>query len=252
MNPEIWSFSINHVPWLPNKDILFPVTERPLGPNCRLFIKSRRRKDLFLQLGFDEASGDLAGQVGSTVSGWSHRSPIKYRHSRGVPTEQRPPLPMKEAHTCLTYIRKGLITWSAGPPQPVSTFVAGHMVAWAEEGEREKKQLGFLERLTPPDVVSTLGKKTSSCTGFCDFLCPGGRTQWQEVFRTQMSTPKEGEHSKEGFSTVHVPQINLLWKNTEWWLKAFLMYFCFCYSDVRGCVIDFPKVLKMCLLIEKQ
>lgn len=159
MNPEIWSFSINHIPWLPNKDILFPVTERPLGPNCRLFIKSRRRKDLFLQLDFDEASGDLAGQVGSTVSGWSHRSPIKYRHSRGVPTEQRPPLPMKEAHTCLTYIRKGLITWSAGPPQPVSTFVAGHMVAWAEEGEREKKQLGFLERLTPPDVVSTLGKK---------------------------------------------------------------------------------------------
>lgn len=44
------------------------------------------------------------------------------------------------------------------------------MVAWAEEGDREKEQLGFPERLTPPDVVSTSGGKKKKESSKCFVL----------------------------------------------------------------------------------
>ena len=105
--------------------------------------KSRRGKDRFFHWIQIKPVGDWA----SRSAAWpvwigSHRSPIKHRTS-GVSLKSSPLLSAwRGLHTCLTYIREGLITWRVGPPPPVSMFVARHMVAGAEEGAREKEPLG--------------------------------------------------------------------------------------------------------------
>lgn len=142
--------------------------------------KSRRRKEPCLQLRF-RLSKRMTGCPGQQPSLSSFRV-IRAQLNTvtpGVSLKSSSLLSLgKRLHTCLTYIRKGLIPPKCWTPQPVSTLVPGHMVAWAEE---------FLGRLTPPDVVSTLGKRKSNCTDPGALLCHG-RAQWQGDFNRDLCT----------------------------------------------------------------
>lgn len=151
--------------------------------------KSRRRKEPCLQLRF-RLSKRITGCPGQHPSLSSFRVIGAQLNTvtPGVSLKSSSLLSLgKRLHTCLTYIRKGLIPRSAGPLSQSARLCQG---TWWPGLRRElgrRSSWGFLGRLTPPDVVSTLGKRKSSCTDPGALLCHG-RAQWQGDFNRDLCT----------------------------------------------------------------
>lgn len=87
--------------------------------------------------------------------------------------------------TCLTCIRKGLITWGVGPSasQQVCDRARGGLHCWGMEGGRQegkRSSWGLRDRLPPLILISTLGetKAKGSLLLRGDCLCHGGGCDW--------------------------------------------------------------------------
>lgn len=94
-------------------------------------------------------------------------------------------------------------------------------MAWAEEGEREKKQLGFLERLTPPDVVSTLGKKRPVVLVFVIFCVLVAEASGRYCLQNRCLHLKKEDTPKRAFQPCMLLRLTFCGKTRSDYLRHF-------------------------------